>query len=253
MIVIKTCPKCGHDLIESIITTMPPIPRKECLHCGWSWEGNSEKVTIIPCTDIAEAKMLYINLNQQDIDKLDCGELTVFAVPMDKSDTPPYQTGNIIGIREPFKNTTCIIQQYENGKVINEDIVAGVRYRSDEQYVWETGVIPPNNEFYLSTIDDAPKWSASRMLPEYAIRRFATVIKVEHKLLSEFTEEDIKSMRLDYASQNNPQLLIEEYTPIKNRELLLTWWYRHYKSTLKDGKDPMVVILHFAPTEAQQK
>lgn len=44
MRIIETCPKCGHDLINMIICTNPPIPRKSCPSCGWSWEGNTEKV-----------------------------------------------------------------------------------------------------------------------------------------------------------------------------------------------------------------
>ena len=30
MIIIETCPKCGHDLVDSVICTNPPIPKKEC-------------------------------------------------------------------------------------------------------------------------------------------------------------------------------------------------------------------------------
>ena len=39
MIIIETCPKCGHDLVDSVICTNPPIPKKECHNCGWTWEG----------------------------------------------------------------------------------------------------------------------------------------------------------------------------------------------------------------------
>ena len=46
MIIIETCPKCGHDLVVSVICTNPPIPRKECHHCGWSWEGQREVLRI---------------------------------------------------------------------------------------------------------------------------------------------------------------------------------------------------------------
>lgn len=48
MIIIETCPKCGHDLRDTIICTNPPIPRKECNVCGWSWEGKQEQVIRIP-------------------------------------------------------------------------------------------------------------------------------------------------------------------------------------------------------------
>lgn len=47
-IIIETCPKCGHDLINEVICTYPPIPRKSCPSCGWSWEGESEQVIRVP-------------------------------------------------------------------------------------------------------------------------------------------------------------------------------------------------------------
>lgn len=47
-IIIETCPKCGHDLINEMICTYPPIPRKSCPSCGWSWEGEQEEVVRIP-------------------------------------------------------------------------------------------------------------------------------------------------------------------------------------------------------------
>ena len=48
MVIIETCPKCGHDLQNLIICTYPPIPRKECTHCGWSWEGKRDQVVRVP-------------------------------------------------------------------------------------------------------------------------------------------------------------------------------------------------------------
>lgn len=48
MIVIETCPKCGHDLHDLVIATNPPIPKKECWCCGWSWEGEPERVVRVP-------------------------------------------------------------------------------------------------------------------------------------------------------------------------------------------------------------
>lgn len=47
--IIETCSKCGHDLLNTIIATYPPINRKECLNCGWSWEEESkESVVRVP-------------------------------------------------------------------------------------------------------------------------------------------------------------------------------------------------------------
>ena len=43
-IIIETCPECGHDLIDEMICTNPPIPRKFCPNCGWRWEGKRDEV-----------------------------------------------------------------------------------------------------------------------------------------------------------------------------------------------------------------
>ena len=48
MIIIETCPKCGADLIDTIIATSPPIPRKVCPNCSWHWEGKREEIKRIP-------------------------------------------------------------------------------------------------------------------------------------------------------------------------------------------------------------
>lgn len=34
--IIYTCPQCGSDLEEYIITTNPSINRKVCKNCGWT-------------------------------------------------------------------------------------------------------------------------------------------------------------------------------------------------------------------------
>lgn len=47
-IIIETCPICGHDLMNEIICTYPPIPKKSCPNCGWYWEGEQEKVVRVP-------------------------------------------------------------------------------------------------------------------------------------------------------------------------------------------------------------
>lgn len=46
--IIETCPKCGHDLRDEVICTYPPIPKKVCWNCGWSWTGEPEKITRVP-------------------------------------------------------------------------------------------------------------------------------------------------------------------------------------------------------------
>lgn len=48
MIIIETCPECGHDLIDIVLASNPPIPRKCCFSCGWQWTGEPKKVERIP-------------------------------------------------------------------------------------------------------------------------------------------------------------------------------------------------------------
>lgn len=57
--IIETCPKCGADLVSFVLTRYPPIPKKECSCCGWSWTGEPEKITRVPfgedtCDDFEE-------------------------------------------------------------------------------------------------------------------------------------------------------------------------------------------------------
>lgn len=48
MIIIETCPKCGHELHNVILAVNPPIPQKKCYNCGWSWTGEPEQVIRVP-------------------------------------------------------------------------------------------------------------------------------------------------------------------------------------------------------------
>lgn len=57
MIIIETCPECGYDLVNSVICTNPPIPKKECHNCGWTWEGQREELVRVPFN--SEDKVIY--------------------------------------------------------------------------------------------------------------------------------------------------------------------------------------------------
>lgn len=48
MVIIETCPVCGGDLLNVMLACYPPIPRKECHRCGWSWEGKQEEIVRVP-------------------------------------------------------------------------------------------------------------------------------------------------------------------------------------------------------------
>ena len=51
MIIIDLCPKCGHELHETVICTYPSIDRKECCRCGWSWESEPVPIVKVPFND----------------------------------------------------------------------------------------------------------------------------------------------------------------------------------------------------------
>ena len=44
--IVYTCPKCGHDLLEEAVTTYPPIYVKRCPNCGWKHETKSNIVRV---------------------------------------------------------------------------------------------------------------------------------------------------------------------------------------------------------------
>lgn len=45
-IIIYTCPKCGGDLIETVIDTFPPFHVQECVKCGWKEETRDEVIRL---------------------------------------------------------------------------------------------------------------------------------------------------------------------------------------------------------------
>ena len=46
--IVETCPKCGEPLMDIMLDTYPPIPKKECWKCGWSWTGEPERIEYRP-------------------------------------------------------------------------------------------------------------------------------------------------------------------------------------------------------------
>lgn len=181
---------------------------------------------------------MYLPMNLNDISLWEKGLLKGFALPL--GFLP--EIGEVANILEPFKRLTIFEPTEKNGETISKKVTVGVMYRSDGLCAWDGSRVAPNE------YDEAIKWSPANQLPEYAIRRRAIITKFEYKPLQSFTDDDIKLLRLDYASQGNPQLLMEEYLSIKNFELLYGWWKLHYPSTLKNCDNPQAMILHLIST-----
>ena len=49
--IIETCPKCGGELKHISLTTYPPISKKVCTACGWSWTEERESDSYVPFDD----------------------------------------------------------------------------------------------------------------------------------------------------------------------------------------------------------
>lgn len=185
--------------------------------------------------------MEYIAMNLHDIELLNRGELTVFAVPASMLNV---SVGDVIGIKEPFKKVVAHITVSSTGEP--EDDLAGVQYRFDAKRVWDGGVYPDYLTNYDVVYEEAARFSNEKQLPEYAVRRHRRVVSVDVKPLQSFTKEDIKAMKLDWASQGDPQILMDAYEDIKDFEMLYTWRKSRYKTTLKDTDNPSAALLRFS-------
>ena len=47
-ILVETCPECGGDLIETVLTSYPPQRKKSCPRCGWSSKPVKDTITRVP-------------------------------------------------------------------------------------------------------------------------------------------------------------------------------------------------------------
>lgn len=63
MMIIETCPTCGHDLVHLVIATYPPIPKKKCFNCGWEWTGERDGVVRVPFDLDKHATITYNRIN----------------------------------------------------------------------------------------------------------------------------------------------------------------------------------------------
>lgn len=98
--IIETCQKCGHDLMNTVICTYPPTPQKTCPSCGWSWTGKAEEIQRVPFggnsyQETPDYLNSYPNLNFQ-VDNVD----TVAEVATKEEALKHFRTQNKRYIRE---------------------------------------------------------------------------------------------------------------------------------------------------------
>lgn len=68
--IIFTCPKCGHDLINYMLTSDPPLEKKECLNCGWSKYIYQRENIRIPFYEMREVTLEEQKSIQKHIDQI---------------------------------------------------------------------------------------------------------------------------------------------------------------------------------------
>lgn len=181
---------------------------------------------------------MNLNMNLHDLALWEQERLKAFAIPHKDADN--IIIGQTVGIKEPFKKLTITEPFEKDGKTQDKKVCVGVKYRADGKITWVGNA--------LSQYDEASKWSPAFLLPDFAIRRHAVIYSVDdEKPIRSITEEELRLMCLDYGSQNDPQLLLDEYLPIKNFELLYHWWKEHYKATLKNTDSPLAILLCVQP------
>lgn len=55
--IIETCPKCGHDLVDICQTIYPPKYGKLCFKCGWKSDPEQEEMIRIPYKGSSKEKL----------------------------------------------------------------------------------------------------------------------------------------------------------------------------------------------------
>ena len=48
MVIIETCPECGHELTSLCLASYPPQYCKECFNCGWKNKIKQERIIYQP-------------------------------------------------------------------------------------------------------------------------------------------------------------------------------------------------------------
>lgn len=94
-IIIETCPKCGHDLHDLVIATYPPIPKKECWNCGWSWEGEREEIVRVPFD--GAGKRASLNLIVDNITEKEIQEYLASTLKTINTSAVDYAKNSVLG------------------------------------------------------------------------------------------------------------------------------------------------------------
>lgn len=146
--------------------------------------------------------------NAHIINELNTGHITQFRLPIKpKYDNthidqfnkygrdsmvvmPPYKKGDILYLKESFKNVSISVDYYESGEVFSTEDGSGIKYASDDLIIWKDGIYPIDDEFHLTTITEPEKWQSATQMPYSAARTFLKIKNVSFQKLQDITEAD---------------------------------------------------------------
>ena len=116
----------------------------------------------------------------------------------------PYQTGDILWVRETWKKACACERYYENGEVISSDELFGYKYRADNAIRWD-GRNPRDDEFFLSEITEEEKWHPSIHMPREAARIWLRVTNVRVERLQDIEEDGAQAEGLCVGWSSTPK------------------------------------------------
>lgn len=208
-IIIETCPECGHDLIEEMIYTNPPIPRKFCPNCGWHWEGKQDEVIKIRFSDSEDKTMdnkdiiskikekAYDNVNKKLEEERKRTEDRINHELADVEKCLSYINNKLV-----YKT---IYESYLPVKYVLADEEMFFDDYNKEYNGWDTGIYFPADASYLFKVNGAEYYDVRNLLPKYRkdfekywddLRRlneqFTDLERGYKELLAQ--EENVKSM-----------------------------------------------------------
>ena len=211
-IIIETCPECGHDLIDEMICTNPPIPRKFCPNCGWRWEGKRDEVIkirfgenmidsedkIMDNKDIVSKikEKAYENVNRKVGEERKRTEDKINNELADVEKCLSYINNKLV-----YKIIKCNYRPVEY-ELADEEMFFD-DYSKDDK--WNQGIHFPENKEYLFIVNGEKYYDVRNLLPKYRKdieeywddlrdlnEHFADLEKGYKKLLAQ--EANVKSM-----------------------------------------------------------
>lgn len=114
--IIETCPKCGGELLNISLTCYPPIHKKVCRSCGWSWQD--DKIVSVPFNEDNDTAT-----EEQEECCMNCKYWDSYE--LEKNPNSPCLWADGSCHRYPA-NVTCVAGMTDAGSFIFEELYKGL-------------------------------------------------------------------------------------------------------------------------------